>query len=257
MTTQHDSGHACQSPAPAPPGSDPTLTQRTLEAGAAVAQSFTPLRRIHAHLCALHAYASQPSRQVIAHHYCTHVTDSIHQCILYDSDRANARVVGIEYLITPQLFDTLEEEEKSLWHSHGYEVQSGMLVMPGLPELLERPMMREIAAMYGKIICTWQTDRDALPIGAPQLMVSLTSDAAVDRRLLEQKDAVTGVSTEERRRQREGNVEVKEHTPHIGDACERGYRIEFVPRVITGQQVEGSETNERKSQVPVVHSFEL
>jgi hypothetical protein len=99
------------------------MKQRVLEAGAGVAQSFTPLKQIHAHLCALHAYASQPQRQVVAHHYCTHLTSSIHQCVLYDSADANARVVGIEYLISRQLFDTLPEDEQRYWHSHQYEVE--------------------------------------------------------------------------------------------------------------------------------------
>jgi hypothetical protein len=46
--------------------------------------------------------------------------------------------------------------------------------MPGLPELLERPMMKEVAAMYGKIICTWQVSGNLWP---PVASSSLRSDA--------------------------------------------------------------------------------
>ena len=36
-------------------------------------------------------------RQVIAEHYCTHVHGSnMHQCIIFDSDRPDARLIGIE-----------------------------------------------------------------------------------------------------------------------------------------------------------------
>ena len=110
-------------PHPASCSQPTTVTQRLLGAGASVAQSFTPLKQIHAHLCALHAYAHDVQRQVIAHHYCTHVSAEVHQCLLYDSDDAHARLVGVEYLISERLFLTLDDEEKPYWHSHKYEVE--------------------------------------------------------------------------------------------------------------------------------------
>lgn len=56
-----------------------------------------------------------------------------------------------------KLFKTLPKEEKQLWHSHNYEVQSGTLVAPGLPEIAEHELMEKIASTYGK---TWHTDQD-------------------------------------------------------------------------------------------------
>ena len=50
--------------------------------------------------------------------------------MLYDSPAKNARLIGVEYMISPRLFATLDAEEKRLWHSHVFEVKSGMLVMP-------------------------------------------------------------------------------------------------------------------------------
>jgi hypothetical protein len=44
------------------------------------------------------------------------------QCIIYDSADNNARLIGIEYIISRRLFESLPEEEKKLWHSHQYEV---------------------------------------------------------------------------------------------------------------------------------------
>ena len=45
-------------------------------------------------------------------------------------------MIGIEYMITPKLYKDLPQEEKKYWHSHVFEVKSGMLVMPQaiLPE---------------------------------------------------------------------------------------------------------------------------
>ena len=42
-----------------------------------------------------------------------------------------------EYMISPKLYETLDAEEQKLWHSHVFEVKSGMLIMPrptGVPE---------------------------------------------------------------------------------------------------------------------------
>lgn len=54
----------------------------------------------------------------------------IRQCLIYDSPKPNARLIGVEYMVTPRLYETLPREERRLWHSHEFEVKSGMLVMP-------------------------------------------------------------------------------------------------------------------------------
>lgn len=61
--------------------------------------------------------------QVEAHHYCSHLNEEVRQCIIYDSADNNARLIGIEYIISRRLFEALPEEEKKLWHSHQYEVR--------------------------------------------------------------------------------------------------------------------------------------
>lgn len=40
-----------------------------------------------------------------------------------DSEKANARLIGIEYIISRRLFEGLPEEEKRFWHSHSHEVR--------------------------------------------------------------------------------------------------------------------------------------
>lgn len=45
------------------------------------------------------------------------------QCVIYDTDESNARLIGVEYVIKEEIFATLPPEEKKLWHSHEYEVR--------------------------------------------------------------------------------------------------------------------------------------
>ena len=85
-------------------------------------------------------------------------------------------------MITPRLYDTLDADEQKLWHTHVFEVKSGMLIMPkpaAVPdsawELAENREMEEVVKLYGKIYHLWQTDRgDTLPLGEPKLMTSYT-----------------------------------------------------------------------------------
>ncbi|KAI9667364.1 MAG: hypothetical protein M1821_000179 [Bathelium mastoideum] len=193
-------------------GDEESTKNRVLETAAQMTQDLGPTKRICAHLNAFHAYASDPGRSVETNHYCAHLNEGsapslpptssrplsklkltdpstdVRQCILYDSTGPNARLIGIEYMITPRLFATLPETERRLWHSHVFEVKSGMLVMPrpsGMPSLAwekaEKAEMEQVVHLYGKVYHLWQTDRgDALPLGEPQLMTSFTEDRQMD-----------------------------------------------------------------------------
>ncbi|KAI9155499.1 Oil body-associated protein 1A [Paramyrothecium foliicola] len=158
-----------------------------LTTGAALTQEFGPLKNVCAHLNAFHAYAKEPSRFVEANHYCAHLNDDVRQCLLYDSPDPGARLIGIEYMITPPLYESLPEEERKLWHSHVYEVKSGMLIMPcsvvpnAAWEVAENKEMEQVVHLYGKVYHLWQTDKGhKLPLGEPQLMTSFTEDGQFD-----------------------------------------------------------------------------
>ncbi|KAF2838043.1 DUF1264-domain-containing protein [Patellaria atrata CBS 101060] len=161
---------------------------KVLETGASAIQDFRPVKHICAHLNAFHAYASDPTRTVEANHYCSHLNEDVRQCILYDSPEPNARLIGIEYMISPKLYNTLDSEERKLWHTHVFEVKSGMLIMPrpvGVPdavwETAENKEMEEVIKIYGKVYHLWQVDRgDKLPLGQPELMVSYTAEDQFD-----------------------------------------------------------------------------
>ena len=165
--------------------------------------AYAPLRGIHAYVCGLHFYNGRMSRQVIAHHFCAHRTGELMQCVIYDSDREDARLIGIEYVATARLFKTLSPTEKRLWHSHAYEVKSGLLVAPGLSAGAERALMKDFATTYGKTWHTWQVDRgDPLPLGIPQLMMGFTADGQVDPKLVAERDRDLGIDTADKQRQR-------------------------------------------------------
>lgn len=168
---------------------EPLSTQTAvLTAVAGATQSFAPLSNICAHLNSFHVYAHDTSRFLETTHYCAPVNEDVRQCLLYDSDAKDARLIGIEYMISERLFKDLDPEEKQYWHSHVFEVKSGMLIMPRpalVPESVwdqaEQKEMEKTATLYGKIFHLWQVDKGhKLPLGPPNLMSSFTARDQLD-----------------------------------------------------------------------------
>ncbi|MDR3673761.1 MAG: OBAP family protein [Holophaga sp.] len=162
-----------------------------------------PLRSIHTYLCGFHFYNGDPSRQVVAHHYCAPVGPEVMQCVIYDANRKGARLVGVEYIVSAKLFKSFPEEEKKLWHSHRFEVKSGQLVAPALGAAAEKSLMKDLVLTYGKIWQTWQVDRNSqVPMGIPQLLMGFTADGQVEPGLVARRDRELGIATAARKAQR-------------------------------------------------------
>lgn len=109
------------------PGESLSTKRKLLEAGSQITQSFDPINNIKLHLCGFAFYTDDPSRQLELHHYCHSLNEDFVQCIVYDGPGPDARMIGIEYVISKKLFETLPMEEQRLWHSHGYDVKSGTI----------------------------------------------------------------------------------------------------------------------------------
>ncbi|PYD81537.1 hypothetical protein CFR80_11110 [Komagataeibacter oboediens] len=181
--------------APAP-GSPKSARSDVLDTAADALQVKRPIDAMSEYLNGFHFYADDMGRQVEANHFCTHLTEDFHQCVIYEANQKNAKLIGIEYIVSERLFRTLPEDEKKLWHSHHYEVKSGMLVAPGVPDLGEHAFMTDLVTTYGKTWHTWQVDRNPdFPLGIPQLMMGFTADGQVRQALLDDRDRRFGVST--------------------------------------------------------------
>lgn len=165
-----------------------TATEPTLRGG--------PIPAIHAHVCGFHFYSGDLKRAVRVDHYCSHLNAEVLQCVIYDSDEKNARLIGIEYIISEALFKQLPAEEKKLWHSHRYEVTSGLLLAPDLAGAAEEKLMKELVSTYGKTWHLWQVDRgDTLPLGLPKLMMGFTADDQLDPAIVATRDRALGIDS--------------------------------------------------------------
>lgn len=128
----------------------------TLEQGANVLQDATPLKGFDVYVVGFHCPKNEPTEQMEAHHYCRVVNDDLLQCVLFDGNTREVNLIGIEYIISERLFGTLPDAERGYWHPHNFELLSGQLVAPGLPDVAEKAFFKLLMNSYGK---TWHTGR--------------------------------------------------------------------------------------------------
>src|SRR3954467_13983012 len=114
-----------------PSGEGRSLWRATLEAGAALLQDMTPLKDFDIYVAGLHCAKEMPDMQMEAHHFCRQVNQDFLQCVIFDGNTKDANLIGIEYIISAHLFETLPEGERACWHPHNFEILSGQLVAPG------------------------------------------------------------------------------------------------------------------------------
>jgi hypothetical protein len=195
------------SPAGNQPG-EPRQTKTTaLETGAAVLQDKAPVDQISMYLVGFHPSKSEPHMQMESHHYCNQVNEDFTQCVLYDGNTAQARLHGVEYIISEKLYATLPAEERAYWHPHNYEILSGQLRMPGLPDVAEGEALKGKMNSYGKTWHFWKTGvfdeaNDVLPLGPPHLAWSFNRDGEAKPGLVEARDQRMNLNTAEARRDR-------------------------------------------------------
>jgi hypothetical protein len=186
------------------PGADTSAKTDVLEAGAAMLQSQPPIRAINAYLDGFHFYDGHMVGQMEAHHYCAILNDDLIQCVIYDGNVKNAKIMGVEYIVSEKLFAGLPPAEKALWHSHVHEVKSGQLIAPNIPEVAEHALMEKLIHTYGKTWHTWHTDLDkSLPLGVPQLMMGFTGDGQADPNMIKARDQRFGVDSGKKKKERE------------------------------------------------------
>jgi hypothetical protein len=174
-----------------------------LEKGADLLQGNTPLQKFSTYLNGFHFYNGNPEAQMEAHHYVSQLNQDVYQAIIFDGNSSDAKIMGVEYIVSGKLFATLDEEEKKLWHSHHFEVKSGTLVAPGIPDVAEHELMEQLVTTYGKTIHTWHTDQErVLPIGAPMIMMGFTKEGQLKESLLRDRDKRLKVNSDSLRRQR-------------------------------------------------------
>jgi hypothetical protein len=217
-----------QPPAGPVAGAEKSTKSTVLGAGADLLQSKSPISAINMYLNGFHFYADDMGRQIEAHHFCHHVNEEFFQCVIYDGSSSGSRLIGVEYIVSERIFQSLADDEKALWHSHRHETTSGELVMPGIPEAVEHTAIAMLVNTYGKTWHTWQIDRDpSLPLGIPQLMMGFTADGQLKPDMIARRDKELKLSTETERKARADLARSSAPVVPGADSWQRGTSLQL------------------------------
>lgn len=161
-----------------------------------------PLERKHAHICAFHLGVDDPKLQMEVTHYCTALGDGVFQCILYDSPEKNAKLIGVEYVISEQKFGQLPQDEAKLWHPHKREIDEGLLTIHEVTKSCEETLLKALYSSWGKTWHTWPDVTTPIPMGKPILMWSVGLTDTVDPKLVKKRDEKYKLNVEEVKKSR-------------------------------------------------------
>jgi hypothetical protein len=123
-----------------------------------------------------HLLKEMPEVAQVAYHYCKPMGDElVAQCLLYDGTGPDARLIGVEYLVTSEVFEKMPPEEKVYWHDHKYEVDAGLLKSLTQSGEEEKATLAKVRTLYGKIFHTWSTGK-TYPRGPARLFWTVTGE---------------------------------------------------------------------------------
>lgn len=82
------------------------------------------------------------------HHYCKGISDTIFQCLLFESTDPNAPLVAVEYFVAKELARTLPLIQwHRFFHDHQQEIDTGRLF---ILDIEDENKIKEIAVAAGK-----------------------------------------------------------------------------------------------------------
>jgi hypothetical protein len=123
----------------------------------------------------VHLLKDLPEYPQVAYHYCKPINDDVSQCVLYHGTGTNARLIGVEYLVSDALYQKMPPEEKVYWHGHKYEVDSGLLKSLTQTGADEEKAMKAVRSLWGKVFHTWASGK-TYPSGPPRLFWAVTGE---------------------------------------------------------------------------------
>ena len=121
----------------------------------------------------VHLMKDAPERSAVAYHFCKPLNDDVNQCVLYDGTGPNAKLIGIEYLVTDAMYQKFTAEEKAYWHDHKHEVDAGLLRSLTQTGDDEKATLKVVRTLWGKVYHTWVSGED-YPRGPARLFWSVT-----------------------------------------------------------------------------------
>lgn len=162
----------------------------------AFSENSNPTEMYKMHICAFHIAKDDPKIIIETQHYCAPLSDQLFQCLLYETvEGKNPKLLGVEYVISNELYQQLPLQEKSLWHPHDYEVREGLLALIGASKEVDQETAKVLVKTWGKTWHTWPDPTTSVPLGVPRLMWSAVEAGQVPPKMIQERDRRWGIDT--------------------------------------------------------------
>ena len=121
----------------------------------------------------VHLQKDRPANAQVAYHYCKPLNDDVSQCLLYDGTGPDARLIGVEYLVSDSVYQGMPAEEQAYWHDHKHEVDARLIRSLTQAGADEAATLGKVRTLWGKVYHTWAAG-ETYPTGPAKLFWSVT-----------------------------------------------------------------------------------
>jgi hypothetical protein len=122
-----------------------------------------------------HVRRNPPGYPGVVYHDCRPLKDHVSQCLIFDGPGPDARLIGVEYLVSDEVYRRMPAEERIYWHDHRYEVDAGVQTSPTRSGVDEAATLAKVRTLWGKVYHTWASGGD-YPRGPTRSFWSDTGD---------------------------------------------------------------------------------
>lgn len=109
--------------------------------------------------------------------YCKSVVGNMTQCQLYDGNDGDSRLVGVETMVGPEMYNTFTPDEKKMWMPTKDLMLATMTAMPDLDPQQFNNVAQSLSSSYSKVYLMWDPGKINLPTGSPVVTVMNTTVA--------------------------------------------------------------------------------
>ena len=122
-----------------------------------------------------HVPRNRPGNPRVAYHDYQPLNDHVGQSLIFDGPGPGARLIGVEYLVSDEVYRQMPAEERLYWYDHRSEVDAGLVRGPTPSGDEEEATRAPVRTRWGKVYHTWISGGD-YPRGPSRPVWSDTGD---------------------------------------------------------------------------------
>ena len=122
-----------------------------------------------------HLRSNPPGYPQVIYQDCKPLNDHVYQSLIFDGPGPEARLIGVEYLVSDEVYRKMPAEERIYWHDHRHELDAGLQTSPTPSGVDGAATLAKVRTLWGKVYHTWASGGD-YPRGPAAVLWSDTGE---------------------------------------------------------------------------------